>query len=191
MHDAAKRSHRDVEWYFRDCAAELGYRSGWNAMVTRALTGWDPSTGGGHNNAAWMPDSVVKAAGRSRRIRAALLRLRPCEFAVLEAFYTPRREVGLARLTRLGAPLVAAEKALERSLAAHELADSLVAIESRPTSAEGARREREAQRRSFAYGNVAMSNARVTRSMVDAAADRMAEASARTETLRARLAEAA
>jgi hypothetical protein len=34
--------------------------------------------------------------------------------------------------------------------------------------------EREAQRRSFAYGNVAVGNPNVTRAMVDAAADRMA-----------------
>ncbi len=35
--------------------------------------------------------------------------------------------------------------------------------------------EREEQRRSFAYGNVALDNPRVTRELVDAVADEMAE----------------
>ncbi len=35
--------------------------------------------------------------------------------------------------------------------------------------------EREEQRRSFAYGNVALSNPSVTRELVDAVADEMAE----------------
>ena len=36
--------------------------------------------------------------------------------------------------------------------------------------------EKEAQRRSFAYGNAHIENARVTRAMVDAAADKLAGA---------------
>lgn len=36
--------------------------------------------------------------------------------------------------------------------------------------------EQEAQRRSFAYGNAHIENARVTRAMVDEAADKLAKA---------------
>lgn len=35
--------------------------------------------------------------------------------------------------------------------------------------------EREAQRRSFAYGNVSLENPRITRAAIDAQADRLAK----------------
>lgn len=51
----------------------------------------------------------------------------------------------------------------------HELERLIEAAKAvRPTSAE-----REAQRRSFAYGNTAFENARITREMIDDQAEKM------------------
>jgi hypothetical protein len=118
------RERDDLEWYFGASASTAGLRSSWPALVQRALTGWDPSTGGGHDNSAWMPDSVLASAGRSRRIRAVLGRLAHGAFAVLEAFYSPRREQPLERVMRLGYSRVAAEKLVEAAHGAYESACS-------------------------------------------------------------------